>query len=70
MGESKAPCLFQKKKRGSAKSYFSKVLFPGIEKIANQSLQNRQVQHLGYLERMEDGGSFVRGWFTIFHKLS
>ena len=28
-GESKAPCLFQKKKRRSAKSYFSKVLFPG-----------------------------------------
>ena len=70
VGESKAPCLFQKEKRGSAKSYFLKVLFPGIEKIANLCLQNRQLQQLGYLERTEDGGSFVRGWFAIFHKLS
>ena len=35
MGESKAPSLLQKEKRGSAKSDASKVLFPGIGKITN-----------------------------------
>ena len=35
MGESSAPSLLQEKKRGSAKSDVSKVLYPDIGKIAN-----------------------------------
>ena len=35
VGESKAPSLLQKEKRGSAKSDASKVLSPGIGKITN-----------------------------------
>ena len=35
MGERSAPSLLHKKKRGSAKSDISKVLFPGIGKITN-----------------------------------
>ena len=35
VGESKAPSLLQKEKRGSAKSDASKVLFPGIGNITN-----------------------------------
>ena len=36
MGESRAPSLLQKEKRGSVKSDVSKVLFPGIRKITNR----------------------------------
>ena len=37
MGERSAPSPFQKEKRGSAKSDISKVLFPDIGKITNQT---------------------------------
>ena len=37
VGESSAPLLRQKEKRGSAKSDVSKVLFPDIGKITNRT---------------------------------
>ena len=69
VGESEAPWLYQKEKRGSAKSYVSKVLFPGIGKITNHQGYQHTAMPNRYVDAMRIFTKILKPPFSLLQKL-